>query len=176
MSEDWVPVGALVVHSGHVSHTHALGSRGRRAFLNRCQMHAKMTQRQTAKDYKRFLFLFDTPARDKSLMVRGSGGGWRPKGAVVQKAKRSCCCINYTTLQPHREGQHGGKGAATDWQVKPARWGRSCGVFLLGFLGRSTRITRTLHHCTTAPLHHRRLRTSLHQTRIHFNPLKLRFF
>jgi len=63
-----------VGHWGHVSHTHALGSRGRRAFLNRCQMHAKMTQRQTAKDYKRFLFLFDMPARDKRLSVRGSGG------------------------------------------------------------------------------------------------------
>lgn len=93
MSEDWVPVGALVVHSGHVSHTHALGSRGRRAFLNRCQMHAKMTQRQTAKDYKRFLFLFDTPARDKSLMVRGSRGAGGPRGRWCRRQSAAVAAL-----------------------------------------------------------------------------------
>lgn len=84
----------------------------------------KWLKRQTAKDYKRFLFLFDMPACDKR--------------AMVQKAKRSCCCINYTTLRSCREG--GSRQQAAGGTCSAGSMGFRRGF--LGFLGRSTRITR----------------------------------
>lgn len=175
MSGHWVPVGALVVHSGHVSHTHALGSRGRRAFLNRCQMHAKMTQRQTAKDYKRFLFLFDTPARDKSLMVRGSRGAGGPRGRWCRRQSAAAAALITPRCNLTGRGNTEGKVLRLT-----GRWNRLDGV---GLAGVSTRVpwsqhphnphTASLHHCTTADfvLHSiRRESTSIHSSCASFSP------